>query len=90
MAREAINIKVAGKSNVKGVAGSITKSLEDNKDVELTAIGASAVNQAIKATAMARGFMSVKGHDLYLAPGFSNTIIDGEEVTAIKLILKLI
>lgn len=89
MAKETINIKVAGKSNVKGVAGSITKSLEDNKEVELTAIGASAVNQSIKAIAMARGFMSVKGHDLYVAPGFGNTHIGGEEVTSIKLVLKL-
>lgn len=90
MAKEVINIKVAGKSNVKGVAGSITKSLEDNKEVVLTSIGASATNQAIKAIAMARGFMSVKGYDLYVAPGFGNTEIDGEEITAIKLVLKLL
>jgi stage V sporulation protein S len=83
-------LRVAGNSSVKAVAGSITKSFEDKKEVEILAIGASAVNQAIKACAMARGFMSTKGYDLYLAPGFSTTQIDGEEKTTIRLVLKLL
>jgi stage V sporulation protein S len=62
-------LKVAGKSSVKSVAGSIVKSFEEGKEVEVNAIGASAVNQAVKAIAMARGFMSTKGYDLYVAPG---------------------
>lgn len=83
-------LRVAGKSSVKAVAGSIVKSFEEGKEVEVYAIGASAVNQATKAMAMARGFMSVKGYDLYMAPGFSTTTIDGEEKTAIRYVLKLI
>ena len=81
-------IKVASSSSVKSVAGSITKSFEEGKGVEVTAIGAGAVNQAVKAIAMARGFLSVQGRDLYTAPGFSTIKIDGEEKTAIKFVLK--
>lgn len=83
-------LKVAGKSSVKAVAGSIVKSFEEGKEVEVYAIGASSVNQAVKAMAMARGFMSTKGYDLYVAPGFSTTQIDGEEKTTIRFVLKLI
>lgn len=49
-----------------------------------------AVNQGVKAIAMARGFLSTKGYDLYVAPGFSSTIIDGEEKTAIKFVLRIL
>jgi stage V sporulation protein S len=83
-------LKVAGKSSVKSVAGSIVKSFEDGNEVEIYAIGASSVNQSVKAIALARGFMSAKGYDLYVAPGFSNTTIDGEEKTTIRFVLKLI
>lgn len=87
----AINkLKVAGKSPVKSVAGSIVKSFEDGKEVEVYAIGASSVNQAVKAMAMARGFMSAKGYDLYIAPGFSTAEIEGENKTAIRFVLKLL
>lgn len=83
-------IKVASSSSVKSVAGSITKSFDEGKGVEITVIGAGAVNQAVKAIAMARGFLSVKGRDLYVAPGFNTIQIDGEEKTAIKFVLKLL
>ncbi len=83
-------LRVAGKSSVKAVAGSIVKSFEEGNEVEVHAIGASATNQSVKAMAMARGFMSTKGYDLYVAPGFSTTTIDGEEKTSIRFVLKLI
>lgn len=84
------NLKVAGKSSVKSVAGSIVKSFEEGNEVVMYAIGASSVNQSIKAVALARGIMSSKGYDLYVAPGFSTTQIDGEEKTSIRLVLKLL
>lgn len=90
MKKETNVLKVSSKSSVKSVAGSIVKSFEDGKDVHVTAIGASALNQATKACAMARGIMSTKGYDLYLAPGFFTTTIDGEEKTAIRFVLKLV
>lgn len=74
-------LRVAGKSNVPSVAGSIVKSVEDNKGVELHAIGAGAVNQCTKAIATARGILASKGMDLYTKIGFDSTEIGGEEKT---------
>ena len=87
---ETITLKVAGRSTVKSVAGSITKSIEEGKQVELLSCGAGATNQATKAIAMARSFIANKGRDLYCAPGFTTIQIDGEDKTAIKFILKVL
>lgn len=76
-------LRVAGKSNVPAIAGSIVKSIEDNKDVELHAIGAGAVNQTVKAIGTARGILASKGLDLYAKIGFGSTDINGEEKTMI-------
>lgn len=83
-------IKVASSSSVKSVAGSITKAYEDGAQVELSAIGAGAVNQAVKAIAMARGFLSAKGRDLYVAPGFNSVDLGGSPKTAIRFVLKVL
>lgn len=85
-----VEIKVASNSSVKSVAGSIAKSIEAGNRVELSAIGAGAVNQAVKALAMSRGFLSSKGRDLYVAPGFATININGNDKTAIKFILKFL
>lgn len=82
-------IRVSGKSPVKAVAGSITKSFDHNNEVEIHAVGASSINQGIKAIAMARGFLATKGYDLVCRPGFSTIMIGEEEKTAIRLVLKL-
>ena len=83
-------IKVASSSSVKSVAGSIVKSYEDGAiKVEMTAIGAGAVNQAVKSIAMARGFLSAKGRDLYVAPGFDTVTIGGAPRTSIRFVLKV-
>lgn len=74
-------LKVAGKSSVPSVAGSIVKSIEDNRNVELHAIGASSINQTCKAIATARGILSTKGIEALVRMGFSETVIDGEERT---------
>jgi stage V sporulation protein S len=83
-------VKVSAKSNVKGVAGSITKALEDGYVVEVTTIGAGALNQATKAIAMARGFVANKGRDAITRQGFGDTIIDGQERTVIKQFVSII
>lgn len=81
MSRDINVLKVAGKSNVSNVAGSIVKSIEDGKDVELHAIGASSVNQTCKAIASARGILATKGYEALVRIGFSETKIDGEPRT---------
>lgn len=88
--KEVAVLRVAGSSNVKSVAGSITKSLEEGKIVEVHTIGASSINQAVKACAMARGFIATKGYDLIVRPGFSTTEIDGSEKTALKLVISIV
>jgi stage V sporulation protein S len=85
-----VPIKVASKSNVKSVAGSITKTLEDGNIAEVTTIGAGSLNQATKAIAMARGFIANKGKDAVVRPGFGDTTIDGEERTVIKQYASLV
>lgn len=82
-----IMLKVASASNPSSVAGSLVKNLAEGKDVELLAVGAGALNQAIKAVAIARGYVSPQGKDLTIKPGFEDVEIDGEKKTAIKLIV---
>lgn len=83
-------IRVKSASDVKALAGSITKALEDGSEVEVQSIGAGAVNQAIKAIAMSRGFIAPKGKDVIVRPGFGETIIDGKEKTVIKQYVSVI
>ena len=83
MTKDVNILRVAGKSNVPSVAGSIVKSIEDNKEVELHAIGAGAVNQTVKAIGTARGILASKGLDLYARIGFDSAEICGEKKTMI-------
>ena len=63
------------------------KNLQEGKNVELLAVGAGACNQAVKAVAVARGYVSPQGIDLTVKPGFEDVDIEGEKKTAIKLII---
>lgn len=56
--------------------------------VEIQAVGAGAINQAIKAIAIARGFVAPSGKNLICTPAFQDISIEGEERTAIKLIVE--
>jgi stage V sporulation protein S len=81
-------LKVSSKSDPNRVAGALANVLRDKGNVEIQAIGAGALNQAIKAVAIARGFVAPSGKNLICIPAFSDIIIDGEERTAIKLIIE--
>lgn len=82
-------IKVSSKSISQKVAGSIANSFrEGNKCVEIQTVGAGAVNQAIKAISIARGFVAPLGMNLVCTPAFYDVIIDGKEKTAIKLVVE--
>ncbi len=80
-------LKVAAKSNPKSVAGALAGVIREQGKAEMWAIGAGAINQAIKAVAIARGFVAPAGIDLVCIPAFVDIKIDGEERTAIKLIV---
>jgi stage V sporulation protein S len=81
-------IKVSSKSNPSAVAGMVTAMLKENKKAEIQAIGAGAVNQAVKAIAVARGYVAPMGYNLVCTPGFAEIKIDDEERSAIKFIVK--
>lgn len=82
-------LKVSSNSQPKSVAGALAAQLRDNNTAEIQAVGAGAVNQAIKAIAIARGFMAPNGTDLSVVPSFTGVSIDGEERTAIKLVIEM-
>ena len=81
-------LKVSSKSNSNSVAGALTNVLRNTNEVEIQAVGAGALNQAIKAIAIARGFVAPSGKNLYCIPSFAVISIDGEERTAIKLVVE--
>jgi len=81
-------LKVGSKSNPNSVAGALSNLLKEKNNVEIQAIGAGALNQAIKAVAIARGFVAPTGLNLVCIPAFTDIVIDGEERTAIKLIIE--
>jgi len=81
-------LKVSSRSSPNSVAGALAGVLRERGTAELQAIGAGALNQAIKAVAIARGFVAPGGLDLVCIPAFTDIIIDGEERTAMKLIVE--
>ena len=81
-------LKVSSKSNPSKVAGAIANVFREHGSVELQTIGAGSLNQAVKAVCIARGFLAPTGQNLVVIPAFSDIIIDGEEKTAIKLVVE--
>jgi stage V sporulation protein S len=80
-------IKVSSKSNPNSVAGSIAAVISERGVTEIQVIGAGALNQAIKAIAIARGFVAPSGVNLVFVPAFIDILINNEKRTAIKLIV---
>ncbi len=80
-------LKVSAKSNPSAVAGALAGVIRQEGKAEMHAIGAGAVNQAIKAVAIARGFVAPSGVDLVCIPAFVDVEIDGEERTAIRILV---
>ena len=81
-------LKVSAKSEPLSVAGAVANLVKENEKVEVQAIGAGAVNQTVKAIAIARGFVAPSGIDLICIPAFSNVIVENEERTAIKFMVE--
>lgn len=81
-------LKVSAKSSPNSVAGALAGVIRERGAAEIQAIGAGAINQGIKAIAIARGFVAPSGIDLVCIPAFTDIEIDGEERTAIKLIVQ--
>jgi stage V sporulation protein S len=81
-------IKVSAHSRSTSVAGAIAGVMRESGRAEVQAIGAGAVNQAIKAVAIARGYLKQDGIDITCLPEFVEVQIDEQERTAVKLIIE--
>jgi stage V sporulation protein S len=81
-------LKVSSKSNPNSVAGALANVFREKGIVEIQSIGAGALNQAVKAIAIARGFVAPSGKNLVCIPAFTDIMIEGEQRTAIKIIVE--
>ena len=77
-------LKVSSKSSPNSIAGALAGVVREKGSAELQAVGAGAINQAIKATAIARGFMVPTGMDISCTPCFTEVMIDDTEKTVIR------
>ncbi len=77
-------IKVSANSRTAAVAGAIAGVMRENRIAEVQSIGAGAVNQAIKAIILAKGYLLNDGFDIMCVPEFVDVEIDGKVRTAIK------
>jgi stage V sporulation protein S len=81
-------LKVSSKSNPNSVAGAMAGVIRHSGIVEVQVVGAGALNQAIKAMAIARGYVAPSGIDLLCAPTFTDVEIEGQRRTAIRLLVE--
>lgn len=81
-------IKVSSQSRTSAVAGAIAGVMRDVQRAEVQAIGAGAVNQAVKAVIIARRFLAEEGVEVICTPSFVEIIIDGQERTAVRLLVE--
>ena len=80
-------IKVSANSRTAAVAGAIAGVMREHRYAEVQSIGAGAVNQAIKAVILAKGYLINDGIDIICVPEFVDVDIDGKVRTAIKLVI---
>lgn len=81
-------LKVSAHSNPNSVAGALAGVIREQGAAEMQTVGAGALNQAIKAIAIARGFVAPSGMDLICVPAFADILINGEERTAIRILIE--
>ena len=81
-------IKVSARSRTASVAGAIAGVIRESGKAEVQAIGAGAVNQAIKAVAIATGYLAEEGKEIICVPAFVEVAIDSNERTALRLLVE--
>jgi stage V sporulation protein S len=81
-------IKVSARSRSTAVAGAIAGVVREHNRAEVQAIGAGAVNQAVKAMAIARGYLAEDGIDVIFTPCFTEVDISGQERTALRFVVE--
>ena len=83
-------LKISSKSNPNSVAGAIAGLVKESNKAEMQAIGAGALNQAVKAVAIARGYVVANGLDIICRPAFIDIDTGDKETTAIRIIVEAI
>lgn len=78
-------LKVSSKSNPNSVAGAMANIFKESNKIEIQAIGAGALNQAIKSIIVCRGYLAPSGKNLICVPSFSDVVIENQDRTAIKI-----
>ena len=81
-------LKASSKSTPNKVAGALANVIRERGSAELQVIGDGALNQSLKAVAIARGFVAPSGVDLVCVPAFTDILIENQERTAMKLIIE--
>jgi stage V sporulation protein S len=82
-------IKISARSVPKSAAGAIAAVVREKRIAEIQAVGAGAINQAVKSIAIARVYTSEDGLDLFCKPAFIEIQIDGNEKTAMQFIVEV-
>ena len=81
-------IKVSARSRTAAVAGAVAGVMREENRAEVQAIGAGAVNQSLKAIIIAKGYLAEEGVDIVCTPSFVEVDIDGQERTAIRILVE--
>jgi stage V sporulation protein S len=81
-------LKVSSTSDPGAVAGAIANGIRQQGETELQVIGPRAVNQAVKAVAIARSYLAASGVDLYFTPAFATVEIEAQERTALQFAIR--
>lgn len=81
-------LRISSKSSPNSVAGAIAGLIKEQGRAEMQAIGAGAINQAVKAVAIARGFVAPSGIELVCAPAFTDVKINDEDKTGIRFVVE--
>lgn len=81
-------IKVSARSRTAAVAGAIAGVMRESQHAEVQAIGAGAVNQAVKAIVIAKGYLAEEGVNITCVPSFVDVDIDDQERTAIRFVIE--
>lgn len=81
-------IKVSKNSNVNAVAGSVANIMREQERLYIQVVGAGSLNQAIKALAIARGYLTPSGIEIYMYPSFKEVTIEKTVKTAIRIVVE--
>lgn len=81
-------IKVSARSRTAAVAGAIAGVMREVNRAEVQAIGAGAVNQAVKAIVIAKGYLAEEGVNIVCVPSFVEVMIDEQERTAVRILVE--